>query len=199
MTISLPVLRINGKSHECIDTLKIFDNQAIKTALAGEGIEYRTNKLDEISKAVLGQSEGGKLEDLNGIEILNLPIEKQKEYCLRDSELVMKLIEYKDGNQKIIKMLSTISAVTGLSLIQTCHGTPMSWWKKILENTGRLLPSQIEKLPYTGGKVFEPIPGLHEDVVVVDVASLYPTVAINCNISPETVNCECCRTIQKQK
>lgn len=90
-------------------------------------------------------------------------------------------------------MLNTISALVGLSLIQTCHGTPMSWWKKILENTGRLLPSQIEKLSYTGGKVFEPVPGLHEDVNVVDVASLYPTVAINCNISPETVNCDCCR------
>jgi DNA polymerase elongation subunit (family B) len=193
MTISMPVVRINGKSHECIDTLKIFDNQAIKVALAGEGIEYRTNKLDEISKAVLGETEGGKLEDLDGIEIQILPIEKQKEYCLRDSELVMKLIQYKDGNQKIMKMLSTISAVTGLSLIQTCHGTPVSWWKKILENTGRLSQSQIEKLPYTGGKIFEPVPGLHEDIHVVDVASLYPTMAINYNISPDTVNRECCR------
>ena len=68
----------------------------------------------------------------------------------------------------------------------------MSWWKKILENTGRLLPSQIEKLPYTGDRVFEPVPGLHENVVVVDVASLYPTIAINCNTSPETVNRDCC-------
>ena len=82
-----------------------FDNQAIKTALASEGIEYRTNKLDEISKAVLGESEGGKLQDRDGIKIHNLPVEKQKEYCLRDSELVMKLIQYKDGNQKIMKML----------------------------------------------------------------------------------------------
>jgi DNA polymerase elongation subunit (family B) len=193
MTMSMPVVRINGRLHECIDTLKIFDSQAIKTALAGEEIEYRTNSLDDISKAVLGKTEGGKLEDLDGIEIQNLPIEKQKEYCLRDSELVMKLIQYKDGNQKIMKMLSMTSAVTGLSLIQTCHGTPMSWWKKILENTGRLSLSHIKKLPYTGGKVFEPVPGLYENVHVVDVASLYPTMAINYNISPETVNCECCR------
>ena len=193
MAISMPIIRINGKSHECIDTLKIFDNQAIKTALAGEGIEYRTNKLDEISKAVLGESEGGKLEDLNGKEIQKLSIEKQKQYCLRDSELAMKLIQYKDGDQKIMKMLNTISALAGLSLIQTCHGTPVSWWKKILENTGRLLPSQIEKLPYTGGKVYEPIPGFYENLLNIDVASLYPTMAITYNISPETVNCDCCR------
>ena len=57
----MPIVRINGRLYECIDTLKIFDNQAIKTALAGEGIEYRTNKIDEISKAVLGEIEGGKL------------------------------------------------------------------------------------------------------------------------------------------
>ena len=199
MTMSTPIVRINGKSHECIDTLKIFDNQAIKTALAGEEIEYRTNKLDEISKAVLGELEGGKSEDLDGIEIHKFPIEKQKEYCLRDSELVMKLIQYRDGNQKIMKMLSTISAVTGLNLIQTCHGTPMSWWKKILDNTGRLSQSHIKKLSYTGGKVFEPVPGLYENIHVVDVASLYPTMAINYNISAETVNRECCRNDPESK
>ena len=46
---------------------------------------------------------------------------------------------------------------------------------------------------YKGGSVISPHRGLHYDVHVFDVTSLYPTIIINHNISPETVNCSCCR------
>lgn len=38
----------------------------------------------------------------------------------------------------------------------------------------------------TGGHVRDPIIGVHEDFCCFDVASLYPSVIITCNISPET-------------
>lgn len=48
--------------------------------------------------------------------------------------------------------------------------------------------SACEPLPeYVGGKVFEPIRGLHSDVVVCDYSSMYPTIMIGANISPETI------------
>ncbi|KAI1906225.1 hypothetical protein LOZ61_006783 [Ophidiomyces ophidiicola] len=40
---------------------------------------------------------------------------------------------------------------------------------------------------YSGGKVFEPIRGLHKDVVICDFSSMYPTIMIDANISPETI------------
>ncbi|MEM4366199.1 MAG: DNA-directed DNA polymerase [Candidatus Woesearchaeota archaeon] len=43
-----------------------------------------------------------------------------------------------------------------------------------------------------GAFVFEPKPGLYENVVVFDFRSLYPTIISSHNISPETLNCECC-------
>ena len=46
---------------------------------------------------------------------------------------------------------------------------------------------------YTGGKVFEPIVGLHKDVLTYDVASMYPTMSSAYNISSETINCDCCK------
>jgi DNA polymerase, archaea type len=47
---------------------------------------------------------------------------------------------------------------------------------------------------YKGGSVLSPKQGLHYDVHVFDVTSLYPTIIINYNISPETINCSCCKS-----
>lgn len=40
---------------------------------------------------------------------------------------------------------------------------------------------------YKGGMVLEPKRGLHKDVVVCDFSSMYPTVMMDCNISPESI------------
>ncbi len=45
---------------------------------------------------------------------------------------------------------------------------------------------------YKGAIVFEPKIGLHEHVVCVDFASLYPNVMVHHNISPDTFDCDCC-------
>lgn len=51
----------------------------------------------------------------------------------------------------------------------------------------------IVKNKYKGGLVLSPLRGLHQDVYLFDITSLYPTMIINYNISPETINCSCCR------
>jgi len=43
--------------------------------------------------------------------------------------------------------------------------------------------------PIKGAFVKEPLAGLHENISVLDFASLYPSIIISHNISPETVNC----------
>ncbi len=44
-----------------------------------------------------------------------------------------------------------------------------------------------------GGLVFMPEPGYHENVAELDFASMYPSLMEMHNISPETINCPCCR------
>jgi DNA polymerase-2 len=44
-----------------------------------------------------------------------------------------------------------------------------------------------------GGLVFAPIIGYHEQVGELDFSSMYPAIMRRFNISPETVNCRCCR------
>ncbi len=43
-----------------------------------------------------------------------------------------------------------------------------------------------------GGFIFEPKVGLHEGIVEIDYASLYPNIMVKCNISQETLDCPCC-------
>jgi DNA polymerase II len=44
-----------------------------------------------------------------------------------------------------------------------------------------------------GGLIFNPPLGYHEDVAELDFVSMYPSIMVNNNVSPETINCRCCR------
>jgi DNA polymerase elongation subunit (family B) len=44
-----------------------------------------------------------------------------------------------------------------------------------------------------GGLIFQPVMGYHEEVAELDFVSMYPTIMVEHNVSPETVNCRCCR------
>ena len=53
-----------------------------------------------------------------------------------------------------------------------------------------------EAYTYKGATVLEPKKGIYHNLIVVDVISLYPSMAILNNISFDTVNCECCKDDQ---
>ena len=58
----------------------------------------------------------------------------------------------------------------------------------------------MNSIKSTGGAiVLEPVRGIHRDVSVFDATSLYPTIIIEYNLSPETVNCSCCRGDSRAK
>ena len=50
---------------------------------------------------------------------------------------------------------------------------------------------------YKGAFVFEPKPGLYDNIVVFYYLSLYPTIIGSHNISPGTINCGCCEGTEK--
>ena len=63
----------------------------------------------------------------------------------------------------------------------------------------RIAAKDNNALKYKGGVVLEPNRGLHTAVHVFDVTSLYPTMIIKYDLSPETVNCTCCKNNPKKK
>jgi DNA polymerase, archaea type len=46
---------------------------------------------------------------------------------------------------------------------------------------------------YQGAFVYEPTPGLYDNILVFDFRSLYPTVIMAHNIGPESLYCKCCK------
>lgn len=44
-----------------------------------------------------------------------------------------------------------------------------------------------------GGLIFQPPLGYHEQVAELDFVSMYPSIMEQHNVSPETINCRCCR------
>lgn len=87
---------------------------------------------------------------------------------------------------------------TGLSSIQ------LSW----AYQNGVLIPSKKREpedfksasvllLADRGGLIFQPPVGYHEDVAELDFVSMYPTIMVVHNISPETINCGCCVKTKK--
>jgi DNA polymerase elongation subunit (family B) len=82
---------------------------------------------------------------------------------------------------------------TGLSSLQ------LSW----AHRNGYLIPAKKREpeefkpastlmLADRGGLIFQPPVGYHDDVAELDFVSMYPSIMVNHNVSPETINCRCC-------
>jgi len=118
------------------------------------------------------------------------------EYCLWDSELTLRLSE------QLLPQIFVISQLTGLipfdsgrytySQLDEAYLMRKAFQQNILIPNN---PKQDEiakrriRPAYTGGFVVEPKKGIHSDILVFDFRSLYPTVIVTHNISPDTIDC----------
>jgi DNA polymerase elongation subunit (family B) len=191
----IPYLR--GQKH--IDLHSVFGKPMVQTAIFKN--TYRTLKLDEVSKAVLGDLEAsGKYKGLTGKHIQKFSVEDQKRYVLRDAELAMQLSTH---NNEVLDAMKAISELTGLDFEKVCRTGISTWWAAIFDSMASSRECEsptlftnrreqgLTELTYTGGVVLQPKKGLYHNLIVVDVASLYPTMAVLHNISFDTINCEC--------
>jgi DNA polymerase, archaea type len=146
--------------------------------------------------------------------------EEKRKYVLEDSQLVYDILAH--NNFQILKLMLAISNLTGTSFETVCNYGVSTLWTRILDAVPTvqkhlkfsLSNSEAEReetkvedddynagvivkknsiVKFEGGKVIEPIRGEHKNVYVFDVASLYPAMVINHNISFDTVNCACCQ------
>lgn len=177
------------KLRKTIDAWRIFSNNVMKGALAQRGIEYATNKLEIIASAYIGE---GKLDGLTGASIETSTIETQLQYCYNDCELDLKILAKDD--YRIFRLEHSISKVIKQDFIVTCRSSPSGWWESLLQSEGYRVPN-VEKIKIGGGKVLDPVPGVHKNVVVKDCSSLYPTIASTRNLSSEIINCSCCEDL----
>ncbi len=185
--------RLRGRVH--IDIFNFVNN------ILSPQMQTEVLTLDAVSAELLGD----KKIEMEYEEILESwrkkkDLAKLAEYCLKDSELTYKLAKF------ILPQIFELSKISGQLIFDASRMTYsqlVEWYlskKAARKNT--IIPNQpkweeIQKRrvapPYTGGFVKEPIPGIHEDIAVMDFRSLYPSIIATFNISPETLNCVCCR------
>jgi DNA polymerase-2 len=83
------------------------------------------------------------------------------------------------------------TAISAMEVNHVLRSGRLVPWKKNLPEDFKSLRSLLSS--DRGGFIYEPNIGLHEQVLEVDFASMYPHIMVIHNISPETVNCRCCR------
>jgi len=145
-------------------------------------------KLDHIAHSVLGENKLSYEEygDLNRLSRENH--QKFIDYNIKDTQLIERL-EKKLG---IISLVVSISYMGGVNYTDTLGTTAI--WESIIYRTLKqvdVLPqiqnSILKKSEYVGGYVKPPQIGLHHWVVSFDLASLYPSIIVQWNMSPETI------------
>ncbi|HUX37039.1 MAG TPA: DNA polymerase domain-containing protein [Rectinemataceae bacterium] len=152
------------------------------------GERYEDQSLETVAQAVLGEGKtvASKGEDKLA-ELDRLRTEEPAlfcEYCLRDSELVLRILE-KTG---IAALTARRAALTGLPLDLAWTSIPA--FERVYDaalRARRIVAPGRELRSVSGaagGTVLDPRAGLFEGVVVLDFRSLYPSIIRTFNIDP---------------
>jgi DNA polymerase I/DNA polymerase-2 len=184
--------RFNGIIH--FDLFNFIQN------ILSPNLQTEVLTLDAVASEILGD----KKIEIDYQELLESwkkgkNLEKLSEYCLKDSELTFRLGEV------LLPQIFEISRTVGQVLFDVSrmtYGQLVEWYlSRKAGERGEIIPNQPKyeeiqerrKKTYVGGFVKEPILGIHEKIAVLDFRSLYPSLIVSFNISPETLNCECCK------
>jgi len=94
--------------------------------------------------------------------------------------------------ERLLPFAIQLSNIVGLTLDQVgaaSVGYRVEWHlMREAFKSGELVPNRVERPyeTYKGGMVLKPKPGVHEDVAVLDFSSMYPSIMVKYNISPDT-------------
>jgi DNA polymerase elongation subunit (family B) len=146
--------------------------------------ELDSFKLDVVGEHVCGV---GKIKHVVPLgELWRSNLKKFELYSVMDSVLVWQINEMEDVLGFALEMANVASClpqnvlynkdIVDAYVMKWCHG---KW----------VLPTRIkaEKTDYTGAIVLDALPGIHKNVIGLDLKSLYPSIIISYNMSPETL------------
>jgi DNA polymerase I len=114
-------------------------------------------------------------------------LEKLFRYSLEDTIAITKI------GERMLPISIELARIVGQPLFEIVRrgtGTQVKWYLiRKSHEFGYILPNEpgIFERNVVGGYVEEPVPGLHENIVYFDFRSLYPSIIVAKNISPETL------------
>ena len=181
-----------------IDLYRTFSNRSIQGYAFNH--KYSEHTLNAVSEGLINES---KIDFDGGIG--ELPLHELARYCHNDSRLTFKLTSFSDD--LLMKLLVVVSRVGRMPIDDISRLGVSQWIRSMLYFEHRkqnvLIPRReeleikgqvstaaiIKDKKYRGGFVAEPQSGVHFNVVVLDFASLYPSIIKVYNLSYETVRC----------
>jgi DNA polymerase I len=97
-----------------------------------------------------------------------------------------------DLARKLLPLQAELARMTRMPLDEESkmgRGRQVDWF--LLAESferGMIAPNKahVREEVYEGGLVLEPVQGLHEDIVALDFSSMYPSIMVSYNVSPET-------------
>ncbi|MEM0505700.1 MAG: DNA-directed DNA polymerase I [Thermosphaera sp.] len=201
LKIGEDMVRIDTSIH--LDLYKFFSNRAVKNYAFGG--KYQEEKLDAVSSALLGVSKIGFEETIGDISASLLIA-----YNYRDAEITLNLTLF--SNELVWKLMILLARVSKTSIEDICRRQISNWIQNLFfwehRSLGFLIPNKedilkhvrststkaiIEGKKYAGALVVEPPKGAFFNVVVLDIASLYPSIIKRYNLSYETVDMKWCK------
>ncbi|MGC8936964.1 MAG: DNA-directed DNA polymerase I [Candidatus Methanomethylicaceae archaeon] len=189
-----------------VDLYKFLHNHAIQVYAFGNS--YREVTLDSVASVLL--------------DIKKIPIEKTvtelhylqlASYCYRDALIVLRLSS--ENSNLLMNLITMIMRISRMSMEDVTRQGISRWIRSLFfyEHRARncLIPRQsdieamkgeasttaiIKGKKYLGAIVIKPESNVYFDVVVLDFASLYPSIISRWNLSYETVRCvhESCKS-----
>jgi len=182
-----------------IDIFNFFFNRSISGYAFGGS--YQSSSLNAISEALLGEKKYVHEEDIHDMEYDILSW-----YNLKDSILTLDLTKF--NNSLVWNLIILLCRITKLPIHEMIRRQISTWIQNIFyfehrrkdiliprkseisrAKKGGLLMSKSNDQKFQGAYVIDPVPGIHYDVVVMDFASLYPSIIKEFNLSYETVLC----------
>lgn len=143
-------------------------------------------KLDHIANAELGERklDYSEYQSLQGLYLNDF--QKYTEYNIRDVELVDKLEQKKKFIEQVIA-IAYRCRINFQDAMTTVRLWDITIHNYLMDRNIVIPPMKInEEVGIPGGYVKDPILGLHKWILTYDVASLYPHIFMQVNISPET-------------
>jgi DNA polymerase elongation subunit (family B) len=146
--------------------------------------------LNNISHVVLGEEKLSYEEHGSLFDLYKADHQKFIDYNIKDVELVDRL----EDKMGLITLGLTMAYRGGVNYTDV-FGTTAIWdsiiFRDLYQNNVIVpFPKDSEKGNYPGGHVKEPYVGMHEHVVSFDLNSLYPSIIMQFNMSPETIRNE---------
>jgi DNA polymerase I len=182
-----------------LDLYRTFSNRAFQIYAFGQ--KYTDFSLNSVCKGILGEEKIG-----HEMEIDEMTYYQIAKYCQNDARLTYKLTSFNDD--LLMNLLVVITRIARMPIDDIARMGVSQWIRSLMYYEHRknnfLIPRRseldnksagmannavIKDKKYRGGMVIEPIEGIHFNVVVMDFASLYPSIIKVNNLSYETVRC----------